>query len=51
MESNESTAMTVFRKIVMQCAEATLERRSPIGSFPSHMHQPVVAFASQREAS
>ena len=51
MESNESTAMTVFRKIVMQCAEATLERRLPMNSFPSHAHQPVVAFASQREAS
>jgi DNA-binding transcriptional LysR family regulator len=51
METNESLAMTIFRKVVMECAESTLERRTKTGIFPIHAPQAVTAFPVQREAS
>jgi DNA-binding transcriptional LysR family regulator len=46
METNESHAMTIFRKVVLECAEATLERRL----HPMHASQTVMPFP-RREAS
>lgn len=51
METNESVAMTIFRKVVMQCAEATLERRLKTHLSSVHLPQPVMAFPERREAS
>jgi len=50
METNESLAMTIFRKVVMECAAATLERRvvrlssAPAPQLPG-------AFSEHRQAS
>jgi DNA-binding transcriptional LysR family regulator len=51
MQRNESLAMTIFRKVVMECAEATLARRLASEPYPSHAPQAVTTFPGRREAS
>jgi DNA-binding transcriptional LysR family regulator len=51
MEANESLAMTIFRKVVMECAASTLERRTNSHLHPAHAPQTVMPFPARREAS
>jgi DNA-binding transcriptional LysR family regulator len=51
MASNETPAVSIFRKVVMECAKATLDRRMIESSQPPHLPQPVVSFPVRREAS
>ncbi len=51
MEANDSLAMTIFRNVVMECAESTLERRSTTNLYPAHLPQTVMPFPARREAS
>ncbi len=51
MEANDSLAMTIFRKVVMECAESTLERRATANLYPAHLPQTVMPFPARREAS
>ena len=51
MQTNESLAITIFRKVVMECAEATLARRMTPGLSPLHAPQAVTTFPGHREAS
>jgi hypothetical protein len=50
METNESSAMTIFRKVVTECAEAALERRV-IRLQPAQTTSPTTLFSEQRQAS
>jgi len=52
MEENESKAMVIFRKVVMECAAAAFPKRpAATSSKPKTMHRPVVLFPSQTQAS
>jgi len=54
MSSNDSPAMKVFRKVVLDCAQSTLARKGKDGYFPAATtSQPAtgLAFANRREAS
>ena len=51
MEANDSVAMTIFRNVVMECAESTLERRATANLYPAHLPQTVMPFPARREAS
>jgi DNA-binding transcriptional LysR family regulator len=50
METNESSAMTIFRKVVTECAEAALERRV-IHLQSAQTASPATMFSEQRQAS
>jgi DNA-binding transcriptional LysR family regulator len=51
MQANETRAMTIFRKIVSECAEAALERSAQAASGPLHGLEAVRIFPNHREAS
>ncbi|NYF80246.1 LysR family transcriptional regulator [Granulicella arctica] len=51
MQANETRAMTIFRKVVMECAEAALERSVQATSRPQHGPEAVKHFPNHREAS
>ncbi|WP_263366648.1 LysR family transcriptional regulator [Edaphobacter bradus] len=52
MQSNESPALKVFRKVVMSCARATLAGRDKSSFFPAHAPQPApLPFVDRCEAS
>jgi DNA-binding transcriptional LysR family regulator len=50
MASNETLGMSIFRKVVMECARATLDRRMIESPLPLHLPEAVVAFPMRREA-
>src|SRR5271155_1478549 len=50
MGSNETLGMSIFRKVVMECARATLDRRMAESTLPLHLPEAVVAFPMRREA-
>jgi DNA-binding transcriptional LysR family regulator len=51
MASNETSAMSIFREVVMECARATLDRGMIESAQNLHLPQSVVAFPMRREAS
>ena len=51
MASNETLGMSIFRKVVMECAAATLDRGMVESLLPLHLTESVVEFPLQREAS
>ena len=52
MTANESRSMSIFRRIVMECASVAFQKR-PAADFkgPKTMHRPVVLFPEQTQAS
>lgn len=52
MSANDAKAMTIFRKIVMECAAATFPKRTVAEARrPKAMQRPVVFFPEQTQAS
>jgi DNA-binding transcriptional LysR family regulator len=51
METNGTVAMTIFREVVMQCADATLESGDDGYQLSSHPPQAVLALQNNRKAS
>jgi DNA-binding transcriptional LysR family regulator len=51
MSSNESKALTIFREVVMECASAISSKYPSAFPRPRAMHQPVVLFPDQTQAS
>ena len=51
LESNDTPAMRIFRKVVLECAAQTLERPQPPLPRQIPIPQPAVAMMSRREAS
>ncbi len=52
MSENESKAMTIFRKVVVECASAAFPKQTAAStSQPKAVHRPIVVFPAQSQAS